>query len=37
MPGVSAPDFLNVKDKGLLGGSDLVDQRRRRHREPVDG
>jgi hypothetical protein len=23
MPGVSAPDFLNVKDKGLLGGSDL--------------
>src|SRR5919109_487893 len=24
MPGVSAPDFLNVKDKGLLGGSDLA-------------
>jgi hypothetical protein len=23
MPGVSAPDMLNVKDKGLLGGSDL--------------
>ena len=23
MPGVSAPDILNVKDKGLLGGSDL--------------
>jgi hypothetical protein len=23
MPGVSAPDFLNVKDKGLLGGSDV--------------
>ena len=23
MPGVSAPDVLNVKDKGLLGGSDL--------------
>jgi hypothetical protein len=23
MPGVSAPDFLNVKDKGLLGGSDI--------------
>ncbi|HVD90843.1 MAG TPA: carboxypeptidase regulatory-like domain-containing protein [Vicinamibacterales bacterium] len=23
MPGVSAPDFLNVKDKGLMGGSDL--------------
>src|SRR5437660_3184242 len=23
MPGVSAPDALNVKDKGLLGGSDL--------------
>src|SRR5688572_29240556 len=23
MPGVSSPDFLNVKDKGLLGGSDL--------------
>ncbi len=23
MPGVAAPDFLNVKDKGLLGGSDL--------------
>ena len=23
MPGVSAPDYLNVKDKGLLGGSDL--------------
>jgi Carboxypeptidase regulatory-like domain len=23
MPGVSAPNFLNVKDKGLLGGSDL--------------
>src|SRR5688500_4958706 len=23
MPGVSAPDFLKVKDKGLLGGSDL--------------
>ena len=23
MPGVSAPDFLNVKDKGLFGGSDL--------------
>jgi Carboxypeptidase regulatory-like domain/TonB-dependent Receptor Plug Domain len=23
MPGVSAPDQLNVKDKGLLGGSDL--------------
>jgi len=23
MPGVSAPDFLNVKDKGLLCGSDL--------------
>src|SRR5256885_5189650 len=23
LPGVSAPDFLNVKDKGLLGGSDL--------------
>jgi carboxypeptidase family protein len=23
MPGVSAPDFLNVKDKGLLGGSDM--------------
>src|SRR3989442_8889486 len=23
MPGVSAPDFLNVKDKGLLAGSDL--------------
>jgi hypothetical protein len=23
MPGVSAPDFLNVKDRGLLGGSDL--------------
>ena len=23
MPGVSAPDLLNVKDKGLLGGSDL--------------
>ena len=23
MPGVSAPDFLNTKDKGLLGGSDL--------------
>src|SRR5512142_1767034 len=23
MPGVSAPDNLNVKDKGLLGGSDL--------------
>jgi hypothetical protein len=23
MPGVSAPDFLNVKHKGLLGGSDL--------------
>jgi hypothetical protein len=23
MPGMSAPDFLNVKDKGLLGGSDL--------------
>jgi hypothetical protein len=23
MPGVSAPDFFNVKDKGLLGGSDL--------------
>src|SRR5256712_10927609 len=22
MPGVSAPDMLNVKDKGLLGGSD---------------
>ena len=29
MPGVSAPDFLNVKDKGLLGGSDLVGERRR--------
>ena len=25
MPGVSAPDFLNVKDKGLLGGSDLSE------------
>lgn len=24
MPGVSSPDFLNVKDKGLLGGSDLA-------------
>ncbi len=24
MPGVSAPDFLNVKDKGLLGGSDVA-------------
>jgi hypothetical protein len=24
IPGVSAPDFLNVKDKGLLGGSDLA-------------
>jgi hypothetical protein len=23
MPGVTAPDFLNVKDKGLLGGSDI--------------
>ncbi len=23
MPGVSAPDMLNVKDKGLMGGSDL--------------
>jgi hypothetical protein len=23
MPGVSSPDMLNVKDKGLLGGSDL--------------
>jgi hypothetical protein len=23
MPGVSTPDFLNVKDKGLLGGSDI--------------
>ncbi len=23
MPGVTAPDFLNVKDKGLLGGSDV--------------
>jgi Carboxypeptidase regulatory-like domain len=23
MPGVNAPDVLNVKDKGLLGGSDL--------------
>src|SRR5262245_8850385 len=23
MPGVNAPDMLNVKDKGLLGGSDL--------------
>jgi hypothetical protein len=23
MPGVSAPDALNVKDKGLLGGSDM--------------
>jgi Carboxypeptidase regulatory-like domain len=23
MPGVSAPDNLNVKDKGLLGGSDI--------------
>jgi hypothetical protein len=23
MPGVSAPDFLNVRDKGLLGGSDV--------------
>ena len=23
MPGVSAPDTLNVKDKGLLGGSDM--------------
>jgi hypothetical protein len=24
MPGVVAPDFLNVKDKGLLGGSDIA-------------
>ena len=36
MPGVSAPDFLNVKDKGLLGGSDLAVSGGSRHRQPVD-
>ena len=37
MPGVSAPDVLNVKDKGLLGGSDLSVSRQRGHLQPVDG
>ena len=36
MPGVSAPDVLNVKDKGLLGGSDLSVSGSAVDREPVD-
>ena len=37
MPGVSAPDFLNVKDKGLLGGSDLSVSGSGVTVEPLDG
>ena len=37
MPGVSAPDFLNVKDKGLLGGSDLSVSGGARDRQSLDG